>query len=137
MVGIDIVETGRVKKIYQKHGLLFLKKILVKEEIKELSLKKSHYFFKGLSCYIASKEAIFKACSEDDLDWKDISIQNITKNPLIRIKKPDFKKKIMLSFAISRDIVLSQALVAVKDLNHKEGIDNLPLRQVVDINSDE
>lgn len=110
MLGIDLVEIERVKTIYQKHGLLFLNKILDKKEISELPQENNRHFFKNLSCYIASKEAIFKACSEKDLDWKDISIQNITKKPLICIKKGSFKKKIMLSFTISRDIVLSQAL---------------------------
>ena len=112
MIGIDIVEIERVKSIYQKHGLLFLEKILDAEEIKELSAKKNGYFFRNLSCYIASKEAIFKACSKDELDWKEISIRNISKTPLIYIKRPSFKKKIKLGFAVSRALVLSQALIA-------------------------
>ncbi|MEA3328772.1 MAG: 4'-phosphopantetheinyl transferase superfamily protein [Candidatus Omnitrophota bacterium] len=112
MIGIDIVDVERIKSVYQKHGLLFLKKILTDEEIKELPLEKSRYFFKSLSCYIASKEAIFKACPENDLDWKDISIRDIAGNPLIHIKRNSFKKKIKLSFSATKDIVLSQALLA-------------------------
>ena len=113
MIGIDLVEIERIKAIYQKHGLLFLNKILDKKEISELPQEKSRHFFKNLSCYIASKEAIFKACSEKDLDWKDISIRNITKDPLIYIRKSEFKEKITLSFAVTRSIVLSQALQTV------------------------
>lgn len=111
MLGIDIVDIERIKKIYHRHGQLFLEKILDDKEIKDLLLKEDCHFFKTLSCYIASKEAIFKACSEENFDWKDISIRNITKAPSIYIKRPDFKKKIRLTLAVEKEIVLSQALI--------------------------
>ena len=80
-------------------------------ELSELPEKVNRRFFKILSCYIASKEATFKACPEERLDWKDISIRNITKSPLVCIKKPGFEKEIKLSVSINKDIVLSQALI--------------------------
>jgi phosphopantetheinyl transferase (holo-ACP synthase) len=111
MIGIDIADTEQIRNIYQKHGLLFLQKILDEEEISDLPKEKNRCFFQKLSCYIASKEAIFKACPEENLDWREISIHSITKNPLVHIKKTDFKKKIKLTFTVSRDFVLSQALI--------------------------
>ncbi|MCQ9208623.1 MAG: 4'-phosphopantetheinyl transferase superfamily protein [Omnitrophica bacterium] len=111
MVGIDIVEIRQIRNIYLKHGLLFLEKVLAAEEINELPQEKNKCFFRNLSCLLASKEAIFKAYGRADLDWQDISLRNITKMPLIYIKKTDFSKKIKLSFAIDRDIVISQALI--------------------------
>ena len=111
MIGIDIVDVGRVKRIYQKHGRLFLEKILNDEEIESLSAENNRHFFKGLSSYIASKEAIFKACSETNLDWKEISIQQIMNNPRICIKRPGFTKKIKLTFAINSALVISQAII--------------------------
>lgn len=112
MLGIDIVDIEQVKQIYQKHGRLFLGKVLNDVEVNELPEKVNQRFFKILSSYIASKEATFKACSEQALDWKDISIRNITKSPLVCIRKPGFGKEIKLSVSINKDIVLSQAMIA-------------------------
>ncbi|MCG2676198.1 4'-phosphopantetheinyl transferase superfamily protein [bacterium] len=122
MLGIDLVDINQIKSIYRKHGILFLKKILNDGEIKDLSrscaqgrdlpLKENLHFFQRLSCYIASKEAIFKACSEADLDWKDISIRNITKDPLIYIRERNLNKKIRLTFSVNGNMVLAQALLA-------------------------
>jgi holo-[acyl-carrier-protein] synthase len=62
MIGIDIVEVERIKNVYQRHGLSFLEKLLDQQEITELPGERSRSFFIKLSCYIASKEAIYKAC---------------------------------------------------------------------------
>jgi holo-[acyl-carrier-protein] synthase len=111
MIGIDIVEVGRIKDIYQRHGSLFLEKLLDEQEINELPAEHSRYFFRKLSCYIASKEAIYKACADGDLGWKDIIIRNITNKPEIYIKKSDVTTKVKLSYTISRDMVISQAMI--------------------------
>lgn len=116
MLGIDLVDINQIRSIYQKHGVLFLKKILNDEEIKDLPAKENPHFFQRLSCYIASKEAIFKACSEADLDWKDISIRNITKDPVIYIRRHNLKKKIRLTFSINGNMVLAQALLVQNSL---------------------
>ncbi len=38
MIGIDIVEVERIKKIYQRHGLSFLERLLDQQEIDETEL---------------------------------------------------------------------------------------------------
>lgn len=111
MLGIDIVDIEQVKRIYQRHGSLFLEKILGNEEIKQLPDQENPNFFKRLSCLIACKEAIFKAASKADLGWRDILVHDLTKNPLIYIKKADFSQKIKLSFAIDQNLVVSQAFI--------------------------
>jgi holo-[acyl-carrier-protein] synthase len=111
MIGIDIVEIARIKNIYQRHGLSFLKKLLDQQEINELPTERSSFFFRKLSCYVASKEAIYKAYADEDLGWKDIIIRNITETPFIYIKEADVTKKIKLALAINKDIVISQALI--------------------------
>jgi phosphopantetheinyl transferase (holo-ACP synthase) len=111
MLGVDIVDINQIKNIYRKHGILFLRKILNDGEIKNLPLKENLHFFQRLSCYIASKEAIFKVCSEANLGWKDISIRNITKDPLVYVRKRNLKKKIRLTFSINGNMVLAQALL--------------------------
>ena len=111
MIGIDIVEVERIKKIYQTHGLALLEKVLDQQEIDELPAEQSSLFFKRLSCYIASKEAIYKACPDQDLGWKDIVIRNIGGLPLIYIKKTDVTQNIKLAYAIDKEIVISQAIM--------------------------
>jgi holo-[acyl-carrier-protein] synthase len=115
MIGIDIVEVERIKNIYQRHGLPFLEKLLDRQEINELPTERSRCFFRKLSCYIASKEAIYKACSNQDLGWKDIIIRNIAETPIIYIKKSDETHKIKLAYAISKEVVISQALMIRPD----------------------
>jgi holo-[acyl-carrier-protein] synthase len=111
MIGIDIVEIERIKKIYQRHGLLLLERVLDQQEISELPSERSRCFFRKLSCYIASKEAIYKAYADGDLGWKDIVIRNIAETPLIYIKKSDVTNKIKLAYATSKEVVISQALM--------------------------
>jgi holo-[acyl-carrier-protein] synthase len=111
MIGIDIVEVERIANIYQRHGSLFLEKLLDEQEISELPAERNKYFLRRLSCYIASKEAIYKAYADADLGWKDIVICNIMETPIIYIKKDDVTKRIKLALAVSRDIVISQAVI--------------------------
>ena len=92
MIGIDIVEVERIKNIYRRHGLSFLEKLLDRQEINELPTERSRCFFGKLSLYIASKEAIYKACFDHDLGWKDIVICNIAETPIIYIKNVHFMK---------------------------------------------
>ncbi|OGP92098.1 MAG: hypothetical protein A2Z19_04740 [Deltaproteobacteria bacterium RBG_16_54_18] len=111
MIGIDIVDVGRIEALYQRHGSLFVEKILDEDEIKELPAERTRNFFKKLSCYIAAKEAIYKASADGDLGWKDIIIRNITGTPVIYIKKTNVTQNVKLACAINRDMVISHALV--------------------------
>jgi holo-[acyl-carrier protein] synthase len=111
MVGIDIVEVERIRNIYQRHGSMFLEKLLDEQEIHELPSERNRYFLRRLSCYIASKEAIYKAYADSDLGWKDIVIRNITETPIIYIKRSDMTKKIKLALAVNKDMVVSQAMI--------------------------
>lgn len=115
MIGIDIVEVERIKNIYRRHGLTFLEKLLDRQEINELPTEQSRCFFRKLSCYIASKEAIYKACFDHDLGWKDIVICNIAETPLINIKKSDVTHKIKLAYTIGKELVISLALMIRPD----------------------
>jgi len=111
MIGIDIVDVERIKKIYQRHGSALLERLLDQQEIDELPVERSSSFFKRLSCYIASKEAIYKACPDQDLGWKDIVIRNIGGLPLIYVKKTDVTQNIKLAYAINKELVISQAMM--------------------------
>ena len=115
MIGIDIVEVERIKNIYQRHGFAFLEKLLDRQEINELPTERSRCFFRKLGLYIASKEAIYKACSDRDLGWKDIVIRNIDETPLIYIKKSEVTHKIKLAYTMGKEVVISQALMIHPD----------------------
>jgi holo-[acyl-carrier-protein] synthase len=109
MIGIDIVDVGRIEALYQRHGSVFLEKILNEDEIKELPAERARNFFKKLCCYIAAKEAIYKANANGDLGWKDIIIHNISGVPVIYIKKSDVSQNVKLTCAINKDMVISYA----------------------------
>lgn len=111
MLGIDIVEIAQVKKIYDKHERLFLEKVLTSKEIEELNTKNKRLFYQYLSFFIAAKEAIFKALSDDNLFWRDISIAGLPDKYDIRIKQKDYTQKITLTFSSTRDMVIAQAVV--------------------------
>lgn len=79
-VGNDIIETKRIKRLYDKFGERFVEKVYTPKEI-------SYCESKGANCYysyaarFAGKEAIFKAISDlisnkYEIGWKDIEILN-------------------------------------------------------------
>jgi holo-[acyl-carrier-protein] synthase len=112
MIGIDIVDVGRIEAMYQRLGSLFIEKILNEDEIKELPVERTRNFFKKLSCYIAAKEAIYKASVDGDLGWKDIIIRNILGVPKVYVKKADMTQNVKLTCAINKDMVISYALMS-------------------------
>lgn len=77
--GIDIVEIGRVRDLYQKYGEKFLNRVLTSDEIRELE-GKGKGFYQSLAGRIAAKEAIYKALNAFDsnikISWKQVKIFN-------------------------------------------------------------
>lgn len=90
--GIDIVEKSRIKKVYKKFGVRFLKKILSNNEIsifKDLK-KRDERIIEILASSFSAKESFSKAIGSgivDSLRFKDIEI----------IRKKSGKPKIKLS----------------------------------------
>lgn len=76
-VGIDIVETARIKKIIEKYDTLFLQKIFTEFELKEGFAKKDPVtYFAGRW---AAKEALSKALGVgigEKCSWLEIEIQS-------------------------------------------------------------
>ena len=72
--GIDLVEVGRIKKIYERYGERFLHKVFTEREI--------NYAFSGrepfgrLAARFAAKEAVAKAlgCGLGKVSFKDIEV---------------------------------------------------------------
>jgi len=78
-LGIDIVDSNRIKKIYDKFGDKFLNKIYTKNEINLITQNKKKLIYK-LANRFAAKEAFYKALGHSKHDaipnWKEAEIMN-------------------------------------------------------------
>ncbi len=119
-VGIDIVEVERIKKIHQKYGEKFARKILSNNELKNFLKDKNKIHF--LAKRFAAKEAVGKALGvgikngsilknieiKNDINGKpfvninDIEKLNMTEKKEIHISLSDEKK-----FAIANAVIIS------------------------------
>lgn len=76
-LGIDIVETHRMKKVLKQHGNSFINKVFTEDEISENGSRADKTAF--FASRWASKEALSKALGcgiGNKCAWKDIRIQN-------------------------------------------------------------
>ena len=119
-VGIDIVEVERIKKIHQKYGEKFARKILSNNELKNFLKDKNKIHF--LAKRFAAKEAVGKALGvgikngsilknieiKNDINGKpfvninDIEKLNMTEKKEIHISLSDEKK-----FAVANAVIIS------------------------------
>ena len=123
--GIDLLKVSRVKKILDKYGDLFIKKIFSDEEMK--NNKEIIFKVNRLAKSFATKEAFVKALGTGftkHIFFKDISLKNeINGKPFIdlsnRAKKYLKKKtpngyKIAINISISdeKDYVVSNVIIS-------------------------
>ena len=101
-IGNDIIETERVKNLYEKYGDKFKKRVYTNKEI-EYCEKKNTNKYQSYAGRFAAKEAIFKAISTglDDkysVNWTDIEIMNDENGkPYVNLKSIDFISEIDVS----------------------------------------
>ena len=83
-VGVDIVQTVRLRKAVEKWGERFLRKVFTENEIAHCLARKDPY--PSLSVRFAAKEAFVKAIgSRESSPWTDIEVsQDSRGKPLIR-----------------------------------------------------
>ena len=79
-VGNDIIETKRIKRLYNKFGKRFVEKIYTPNEISYCESKGINNVY-SYAARFAGKEAVFKAISDlisnkYEIGWKDIEILN-------------------------------------------------------------
>ena len=75
--GIDLLKVSRIKKILDKYGDSFLKKVFSDHEIKEN--KKNFFKANKLAKSFATKEAFVKAIGTgftNQISFRDISLKN-------------------------------------------------------------
>ena len=125
--GIDLLKVSRVKKILDKYGDIFLKKVFSEDEIKKN--KKTIFKANKLAKSFATKEAFVKALGTGftkQISFKDISLKN-EKNgkPFInlsnRIQKyikkrtPNgYKTIINVSISDEKDYVISNVIISLQ-----------------------
>ena len=123
--GIDLLKVSRVKKILDKYGDLFIKKIFSDEEIK--NNKEIIFKVNRLAKSFATKEAFVKALGTGftkNIFFKDISLKN-EKNgkPFIDLsnrakkylkkKTPNgYKATVNVSISDEKDYVISNVIIS-------------------------
>ena len=86
-LGCDIIETGRIRNVLEKHGERFLKRVFTEEEHAYCnSIKYSHNHY---AARWAAKEAVAKAFTTgigEHLEWTSVSVYHGSrKEPLVRL----------------------------------------------------
>lgn len=77
VVGTDIIEIDRIRKLIDSEGSRFLERIYTQKEIEYCEARKEQRY-QSYSARFAAKEAIYKALSDklDNYIWKDFEIVN-------------------------------------------------------------
>lgn len=118
-IGNDIIETERVKNLYEKYGDKFKKRVYTNKEI-EYCEKKNTNKYQSYAGRFAAKEAIFKAISTglDDkysVNWTDIEIMNYENGkPYVNLKSIDFISEIDVSISHVKDYAIATVIVEFK-----------------------
>ena len=117
--GIDIVEIKRIRKMIDKWGIRFLKKIYTHKEIEACQSKKLNQY-QSLAGIFAAKEAFVKSIGTGfrNIQWKDIEItHNKLGKPMINISE-ELQKKFQrghnvyfhLSIAHTQEIAIAEVI---------------------------
>lgn len=115
MLGIDIVEVNRIKKLMDKNEN-FLNKVYNEDEIERIKKRKVPY--ERAAGIFAAKEAIAKACTKGfgDIAFKDIKIKYIGDIPYGEV----FAKKFELSISHERNYAVAVARLCGEKIVEKE-----------------
>lgn len=117
-VGNDIIETKRIKRLYNKFGVRFTEKIFTKNEINYCESKGVNSIY-SYAARFAGKEAIFKAISDlisnkYEIGWKDIEIlNNDSGRPYAKVKGIEYDIDISLSH--EKEYAIAVATVVISD----------------------
>ena len=116
-IGIDIVETDRIRDAIQKWGEKFLRKIFSDIEIAYCDKKKNN--FECLAARFAVKEAFIKALSDLEYDGKlprliDIVTTNhASGKPYISVRK-DLMERYVINVTLSHERHYAVAMVTLE-----------------------
>lgn len=118
-VGNDIIETKRIKKVYDRYMDSFKNKVYTSKEI-EYCESKNLNKFQSYAGRFAAKEAIFKAISQGlsnkyQINWKDIEILNDEfGRPYVNLNNINFVEDIDISISHVKDYAVATAIITIK-----------------------
>ncbi len=114
MIGIDIVEVNRIKKIMKDHEN-FLAKVFNEDEIKRIEKRKNPY--ERIAGMYAAKEAVAKAMTTGigKISFHDIKIKYIENLPCAEV----FDKKFYLSISHEKNYAVAVAKLCEDDFAGK------------------
>lgn len=122
MIGIDIVEVNRIKKIINDHEN-FLTKVFNEDEIKRIEKRKNPY--ERIAGMYAAKEAVAKAMTTGigKISFHDIKIKYIENLPYAEV----FDKKFYLSISHEKNYAVAVAKICEENFIEKISDENLIL----------
>ena len=122
MIGIDIVEVNRIKKIMRDHEN-FLAKVFNEDEIKRIEKRKNPY--ERIAGMYAAKEAVAKAMTTGigKISFHDIKIKYIENLPHAEV----FDKKFYLSISHEKNYAVAVAKICEENFIEKISDENLIL----------
>lgn len=118
-VGNDIIETERIKRLYEKYADNFKNKVYTSKEIEYCESKKLNKF-QSYAGRFAAKEAVFKAISQGfsnkyQINWKDIEILNDDSGrPYVNLNNINFVEGIDISISHIKDYAIATVIVVFK-----------------------
>ncbi len=96
-VGIDIVDVERIKRLHERHGDRFLRRVFTATEIEYALSAREDRRYERLAARFAAKEAVIKALGYA-VPLRTIEVQNAASGrPLVRCKFVDGKIEASLS----------------------------------------
>ncbi len=105
-IGIDIVEVKRIRKLCERYGDRFLKRVYTSQELSYCLGKASRY--ECLSGRFAAKEAVVKATGGRINSYRDISILHGDLGPFVKIREKNFR--ILISITHIKDFAIAMAI---------------------------
>ncbi|KAA0258186.1 holo-[acyl-carrier-protein] synthase [Deferribacter autotrophicus] len=87
MLGCDLVEIDRVRKLYEKFGEKVVKKILTDNEIKLFNQFNKNRKIEFLAGRFAAKESVIKSLNKQIVSFRDIEIlRSDTGKPVVKVR---------------------------------------------------
>jgi len=125
LTGIDLIEIERVKKIIERHGNSFLRKVFTEKEIEYCNAKKSSGV-QSIAARFSAKEAVLKALGTgltQGISLKDIEIINdFSGKPVVNLYGKAMEKYenlggfcIEISLTHCKDYAAAQAAILVNN----------------------
>ena len=125
-VGLDLVEVAHFRRIIQKGGLAFYKKILTPAEFKEASALTPAALVKYGAKRYAAKEAFSKACGTGIgkfVGFKDVAVTHDTQGkPLLKLSakmmarlKHKFGDDVQVSVSLADDEMVGAVVILSRD----------------------